>query len=211
MPSIKNWVVAKTHAWKWVQIADRMYVAARFLFWKGFPYEFALLGAHAIELYLKAYLIHRTGKYPIAHDLEEIYRKCMGLDDFFKDAALTGNFLLQPLPDNQQNSADLPWPHLTWTEYTRALRYPESLPPEQSRHGAIIMTGYSDCIRGGSCWTLDCIAHFTRQAIPRPKQEWDTIDMFLNGTGAIWATSSLQGNLEEIKESFLRGNQFFSS
>jgi len=211
MPRIKKWVVAKAHAWKWVQDADRIYVATRFLFWKGFPFEFALLGAHAIELYLKAYLIHRTGKYPIAHDLAKIYRECMGLDDFFNDEALTGNFLLQPLPDNPQNWAHLPWSHLTWTQYTRALRYPESLHPGQSPHGAIICTGYASCNRGGTCWTLDCIARFTRQAIPRPKQERDAIDNFLNGTGDIWAPSLPQGDLEDIRESFLRGNQFFSS
>lgn len=211
MPSIRNWLVAKLHAWEWVQNADRTYVAARFLFWKGFPCEFALLGAHAIELYLKAYLIHKTGKYPPVHDLAQIYTKCMGLDDFFKDEALTGHFFPQPLPDNPQNWAHLSWSHLTWTEYTRTLRYPESLPSEQSRHGAIIGTGYADCNRGGTCWTLDCIARFTRQAIPRPKQERDMIDNFLNGTGDIWALILPQGDSEDVRESFLRGNQFFNS
>jgi len=211
MALMKKWVVAKVSAWKWVQGADRTYVAARFLFWKGFPVEFALLGAHAIELYLKAYLIHRTGKYPIGHDLAKIYKECMELDDFFKDEALTGNFVVRPLSDDPQNWAHLPWSHLTWTEYTRALRYPESLRLGRGRHGAIISIGYASCTRGGTCWTLDCIARFTRQAVPRPKEERDVIDNFLNGTGDIWAANSPPGDLQEIRESFLRGNQFFRS
>lgn len=206
MPRIKRRLMAKVSPWKWVQSADQLYVAARFLSWKGFPFEFALLGAHAMELYLKAYLIHRTGRYPVSHDLDKIYEDCMELEDFFKDESLTGNFLPRPLPDTPENWTHLPWSHLTWTEYTWSLRYPESLPKGRRSKGAIIDTGYgSTCLR-----TLDCIAHFVRQAVPRLKGERDVIDNFINGTGDIWAANSPPGDLSEIRELFLRGNQFFS-
>jgi len=70
-------IEAKAKPYHWVQHADELYVAARFLFWKGFPFVFALLAAHVIELYLKAYLIHKVGKYPKTHDLSKIYKECL--------------------------------------------------------------------------------------------------------------------------------------
>lgn len=208
MPNIRQWKAAKENPWKWVQSADRVYVGARFLSWKGFPFEFALLGSHAMELYLKAYLIHRTGKYPWGHQLAKIYEECMKLDDFFRDESLAGNFLPISLPDTPENWTHAPWSQLTWTKFTRTLRYPES--PFQGRGGAIISTGSASCTHGGTCWALDCIAHFVRQAVPRPKEERDVIDNFLNGSGDIWAASSPPGDLQEIRELFIRGNQFFS-
>jgi hypothetical protein len=174
MPRIKRWLEAKASAYNWVQSADQLYVAVRFLYWKGFPFEFALLGAHAMELYLKAYLIQRTGKYPVSHDLGEIYKECMKLDDFFKDEFLSRRFLpiKPPLPDTEA----------TWTHYSGVLRYPEPLPREPRSKGAGIITGF-----GGTCRTLDCIAHFVKQAVPRLKGERDIIDDLINGDGYIWA------------------------
>ena len=135
------------------------------------------------------------------HDLDKIYEECMKLDNFFKDESLSRNFLPIKLllPDTAEN-----WSHLTWAEYIHALRYPESLPKGRRSKGAIISTGY-----GGTYRTLDCIAHFVRQDVPRPEEERDVIDNFVNGNGDIWAANA-PDELPEIRELFLRGNQFFS-
>lgn len=188
---------AKGSAYRWVQHADQIYVAVRFLYWKGFPFEFALFGAHVMELYLKAYLIHKTGKYPRTHDLGIIYKECMKYDDFFKDRSVWIHFLpvKQGLPDTEA----------TWTHYLETLRYPESLADERRPKGAGIIAGV-----GGTHRTLDCIAHFVREQVPQPAGDRDIIDDLINGDGYIWAIHS-HGNLPEIKELFLCDNEYFSS
>lgn len=196
MPQIERWKVAKASAYKWVQNTDRLYVAARFLSWKGFPFEFALLGAHAMELYLKAFLIHRTGRYPVSHDLKKIYEACMELDDFFKDEYLSRQFLPIKPP--------LPYIQATWTRYSDILRYPESLPEKPREGGVLVATGYR-----GTYETLDCIAYFVKRSVPRAEQERDIIDNLINGDGDIWAVNS-PDEWPEIRKLFLRGNQYFS-
>jgi hypothetical protein len=197
-------IQACEHPWEWVQKADGLYVAARFLYWKGFPLEFAVLGAHAIELYLKAFLIQRTNKYIANHNLGIIYQVCMALDDFFKDEALAGNFLRLPMPNSPEKWTHNPMSHLTWTEYTNNLRYPESLPNQPPRKGVVIPMGYSDCVRGGTCWSLDCIADFVKKHVSPLEGKRDVIDNLLYGTGDVWQVSD---DLQEIRELVLRGNQ----
>lgn len=185
---------AKANAYSWVQSADRIYVAARFLYWNGFPWEFGLLGAHAMELYLKAFLIHKTSEYPVGHDLEKIYKECMEHDDFFKEVSLLRHFLPSkpPLPDTES----------TWTHYSDVLRYPESLPQKARKIGAGVVIG-----AGGTCQTLDCIAYFVREAVPRLAGGLDVIDELINGGGYIWA--DLPDKLPEIRKWFLHENQHF--
>lgn len=197
MSSSMKWKPSRGSAYEWVQMADQRYVAARFLYWKGFHEEFALLGAHAMELYLKAYLIHKTGKYPEGHHLDEIYKECMKYDDFFKNESLRIHFLLikPPLPDKEA----------TWTHYSEVLRYPEPLPGRPRPRGAGVITG-----AGGTCETLDCIAHFVREAVDRPPGHRDVIDDLINGDGYIWAIHS-PSNLPEIRKLLLYHNQYFSS
>ncbi|MGM0686981.1 MAG: HEPN domain-containing protein [Promethearchaeati archaeon] len=197
--STPRWETAEGSAYHWVQKADQIYVAARFLYWKGFPWEFALLGAHAMELYLKAFLIHKTHKYPKTHDVSVIYKECMKHEDFFKDETLRRHFLplKPPLPDYQA----------TWINYSDILRYPESLPrsPRPRPRGAGVIIG-----AGGTCQTLDCIAHFVREAIPRLAEIRDVLDDLVNGDGYIWSMDPF-GNLPEIRRAFLQENQYFGS
>jgi len=189
-------VEAKASSYAWVQRADELYVAARFLYWKGFPFAFALLGAHVMELYLKAYLIHKVGKYPKSHDLGRIYEECLKHDNFFDEESLRRHFLplKPPLPGTQA----------TWTHYLEVLRYPESLPNVPRPAGAGLITGY-----GGTCQTLDCVAHFVKQAVPRLKGERDIIDDIINGDGYIWAIHAPDGG-QEIRELFLHDNNYFT-
>jgi len=189
-------IKAKGSAYHWIQHADQIYVAARFLYWKGFPFEFALLGAHVIELYLKAYLIHKTGEYPEGHELDKIYEECMKHDDFFNEKSLCGHFLPIKPP--------LPAKEATWTYYSHILRYPESLPGRSRPKGVGVVVGV-----GGTIQTLDCISHFVRQAVPRKGGERDIIDDLINGDGYIWAVHAPDGG-EEIRESFLRDNNYFT-
>ncbi len=189
-------IKAKGSAYHWIQHADRIYVAARFLYWKGFPFEFTLLGAHVIELYLKAYLIHKTGEYPKRHKLDKIYEECMKHDDFFNEKSLCVHFLPIKPP--------LPTREATWTHYVEVLRYPESLPNMPRPAGAGVITGY-----GGTCQTLDCIAHFVKQAVLRLKGERDIIDDLINGDGYTWAIHASDGG-QEIRELFLCDNNYFA-
>ena len=113
-------ITANESAFEWAQHGHRLYVPARFLFMNGFRYNGVLVGAHAIEIYLKAFLIHTTQKYPPVHDLADLYRRCMELNPFFQDEQLSRYFLLE-----QQEVA---LAHELWGNYAPNLRYPELLP-----------------------------------------------------------------------------------
>ncbi len=193
---IVKYVVAKAKPYQWVQQADELYVAARFLYWKGFPFVFALLGAHVMELYLKAYLIQKVGEYPKSHDLGMIYKECLKYDNFFNEESLRIHFLpiKPPLPDTEAS----------WTHYLEVFRYPESLHEVPRPGGAFVITG-----TGGTCETLDRIAHFVKQTVPRLKGERDIIDDLINGDGYKWAIHAPDGG-KEIRESFLLHNYYFT-
>lgn len=152
--------------------------------------EFALFGAHVMELYLKAYLIYKTGKYPLTHEIDRIYEACIEYDDFFKDESLSKHFLST---------------EKTWASYSHALRYPESLPHQPKPGGIGLIFGV-----GGTHQTLDCIAHFVRGTVPRPAGHVDVIDELINSDGRRWMMYSPE-NLPEIRELFLRDNPYFSS
>ncbi|MFH0765286.1 MAG: HEPN domain-containing protein, partial [Calditrichota bacterium] len=153
----KDWRQPRKSAFEWTQDAHKLYITARLLYWKNFPFQFALLGAHAIELYLKAFLINKVGKYPNVHFLDAMYRECTKYDSFFNDESLSSSFL----PEKARKE-DLPE---LWCNYTEQLRYPESLIGKPLPTKASV---YYAINSAGTCESLDCIAHFMHQAILQP-------------------------------------------
>jgi HEPN domain-containing protein len=151
--SSAKWEKAKVIPYQWVLYADERYVAARFLYWKNFPFDFALLGAHALELYLKAYLINKTSKYPRTHDLRKLVELCTHHHDFFKS-------ILQELKVSP-----------TWITHLEMFRYPESSPDVDRPSGSAII----GAAVGGTIELLDKVASFVRGEVPRPEEYRDTI------------------------------------
>ena len=143
-----KWHKAVRDAHEWLYNADHFYVAARYLYWKGLIQEFGFLGAHAIELYLKAYLIEKTGSYPEGHQLIKIYGECQKYDEFFQDETLSANFISRE--DNSTIGTD-------WPRYIDAIKYPEPLP----KYGANKPVMYSVTLRHSHI-SLDQIASFVR-------------------------------------------------
>jgi len=115
-----EWHESKESEITWVCWADRFYITARTLYWKNIIYICMLLGAHAIELYLKAFLIYKHGKYMGGHNLVLLYRECQKLDSFFNDKNIAKHFVgrdtaIQRIPEQ-------------WADYSDIVRYPEALP-----------------------------------------------------------------------------------
>lgn len=204
----------KKTAYEWVQFGHQQYVAARILYWKGFIYNFALLGAHALEIYLKAFIIHKTSKYSPGHDLEKFYRECMELDDFFCDELLSSHFLPEKIPPSAMPEC--------WPNYLKLLRYPESLQEDFKSPGFGILSG-SDS--PGTCKSLDQIAFFMYNSVPHDddkssfrvnivegttETDVNVIDDLLNGKGYYWSLGTPE-NSAEIIELFLRHNPLFST
>ena len=192
-----NWpeVTAKAHLW--LYCADHFYVAARYLYWKGLIREFAFLGAHAIELYLKAYLIQKTDCYPEGHDLVQIYSECMEHDMFFLDKSLRECFRLRD--DNVSSGTD-------WPLYIDAIKYPEYLPSQKQRGKKF--RPYAIGL-GLSHNSLDQIASFVRRNIKIPSNTVDYIEELLNKEYLTGELAREMGSLDEIRESFLRENDCF--
>jgi len=63
---------------------------------------------------------------------------------------------------------------------------------------------------GDTCQSLDRVAHFVRATIPRPDGARDVIKDIMDNYGYIWSLGSPE-NAAEIKELFLRDNQYFTS
>lgn len=184
-----KWIKPTKSAFKWAQHAHKHYITARFLYWKNFPFQSALLGAHAMELYMKAFLIHKIGKYPSGHFLDAIYRECMKYDQFFNNESLSSSKL--------------------WRNYTELLRYPEPLTtrllPEKVTVDYTINSA-------GTCETLDSMAYFIYDTI-QPLNVADgenVIDEVLAGRGYRFGLGFPE-NAPEIKELFLRDNHYFTS
>ena len=196
----KDWMQAKKNAWEWIQSGHKQYIATKILYWKGFSLQFALVGAHAMELYLKGFLIHKTGKYPRGHALDAIYRECMKYDPFFDNAHLIVHFLPESIYDNVLPER--------WTNYVEHIRYPESL-VEKPLPGFVIETG-TDC--SGTCDSLDQVAYFMHKNIPQPQKmvgDNSVIDKLLTGKGYLWNVRRRE-NAAEIIELFLRYNKYFT-
>ena len=186
----RRMITAKRNAYDWIQHADELYIPVRFLLCKGFDREFVLLGAFVMELYLKAFLIYKTGKYPQIHWLDEIYEMCIEHDEFFKDKSLMRDMVSPELK--------------TWPRHTDLLRYPE--PFGDKRKYRWTMWG-TDSHR-----TLDRIAHFVRTTVPRPENSLDTISEFLSGsTWGSRRTTYAEQDWLEIRECFLKDNEDFQN
>lgn len=200
----KDWRSARKSAFEWVQRGHQQYIAARILYWKYLSFQFALLGAHAMELYLKAFLIDKVGKYPKGtrgHFLDAIYRECMKYDPFFNDESLSSHFL-------PEKAAKVAAPEL-WCNYVERLRYPESL-VNKPLPGFVVIYG-SDS--PGSCETLDRIAHFMYQKIPQPPHILgcgSVIDEVLAGHGYLYQLGQPE-NASEIIDLLLRRNHYFTA
>lgn len=185
---------AKRDAYSWVQYADQIYIAVRFLWWRGFYREFALFGAHAMELYLKAYLVHKTGEYPVTHELTDILEMCGKHDDFFKNDELVLN-IAGPMA-------------ISWRIYWHMLRYPESLSDQPDRRYYGWATGDQ-----GTHRILDVIAQHVRETVPRPQGSKDEIDIFINH-GEKWLFLRRDITMDDWLENrkwFLHDNPYFAS
>jgi len=189
-----KWHKAETDIHLWLYSADHFYVAARYLYWKGLTQEFAFLGAHAIELYLKAYLIMKKGSYPEGHELIEIYEECQKYDEFFKDETLSSYFITKE--DKYTNGTD-------WPKYIDAIKYPEPLPKHRDKKSVPY-----GIILGHSHVSLDQIASFVRTNII-PSRTVDYIRELLDKNYCHGELVHVCGSLNEIKEAFLRENDYF--
>jgi len=189
-----KWQKSKVGAHKWVYYADHVYVAARYLYWKGLVREFALLGAHAIELYLKAYLIQKTGNFPIGHDLVCLHRACMDYDDFFKEEFIVRIFT--PMEPDYGTGIE-------WIRYVNTIKYPEAVPGQKRFH----MYGVSSA----SYHSLDEIAAFVKRNIDTPPRAVDTIENLLKTETGIYIEEWVheRGTLDEVRKFFLQDNKYF--
>ncbi len=188
-----KWHKSKVGASYWVINADYVYVAARYLYWKGLIREFALLGAHAIELYLKVYLIQKTDTFPQGHNLVNIYQACMDYDDFFKEESIRK--LFEPPKPRHTLGTD-------WVKYVDIIKYPEALPSQKRLEEYAI-------VLGGSHYSLDQIADFVRRNVDRPERQVDVVESLLKTDHYHGELVDKCGNLDEIREAFLRENDYF--
>ncbi len=101
---------ARSHAYRWMRLADRRYITARFLFRKGLLEDFALTGAFAFELYLKAFIVQMHRSFSVHHKLTALCDTCRQSDDFFE------RFVNDP-----------DWEY-GWPAYWDMYRYPEPIP-----------------------------------------------------------------------------------
>ena len=196
-----KWVKPTKSAFEWAQHAHKHYITARFLYWKNFPFQSALLGAHAMELYMKAFLIHKIGKYPSGHFLDAIYRECMKYDQFFNNESLSSSFLSGKRPRNNLSKL--------WRNYTELLRYPEPLTTKPLPEKVTIDYTINSA---GTCETLDSMAYFIYDTI-QPLNVADgenVIDEVLAGCGYRFGLG-FRENIAEIKALFLRDNHYFTS
>jgi len=193
-----KWHKSEKGAYAWLRNADHFYVAARYLYWKGLVETFAFLGAHAIELYLKAYLIQKTGCYPEGHDLIKIYNECRNHDEFFNDKSLSEHFI--PREDSVYTGTD-------WSRYLDAIKYPEFLPIQRDRGKKWQSYGISF---GFSHKSLDQIAHLIRQRIGIPEGTVGTAEALLNSNPLnAFFIGTVIGSFSEIKQAFYRENEYF--
>lgn len=179
---------ARAQGYKWLHYADLRYITTRYLFWKGFRSDFALTGASAFELYLKAYIVERNASFSLSHDLSQLCKTCQGLDVFF-----------------ERYTSDPDW-EKGWPAYWQMYRYPEPAPGKMS--GGFIYVGLQQLEQ------LDELADFVRDKIDYPlimrssSAYGDAIDHLINAT-ARGPASFPDGDTEEIKETFLKNNKFF--
>lgn len=182
---------------------------------KGFRINGVLIGAHALEIYLKAFLIQKTGTYIKGHDLADYYRKCMELDSFFQDEQLSRYFL----PEKQPEALA----HNLWGDYIPALRYPECLPGQPKISGVYVESASNTA---GTFESLDRVAHFMYKNMStgkkltgfvffpgtgesKEKLQSNVIDDFLCGDGYLWFLGT-QENAAELIETFLLNNKYFT-
>ena len=158
-----GWVTSRTDALLWIRIADRFYISARFLIWETFTYfpiglTAFYLGAHAIELYLKALLIHHTGKFLSGHDIELLFSECKKYDDFFKDDEISKYF---------KSKSDPKKPTQSWADYTGFLKYPEDLPQKKESAFGVIFT-WEGSFESSTFGSLDKIVAHIHETIVLP-------------------------------------------
>jgi len=182
---------------KWVVWADRFYVTARFLYWNKFIYNSALFGAHAIELYLKAFLIFKTGEYIKGHELGTIYRECQQLDPFFKDDSLSKYFL-------SEKKAKVLMPEF-WPNYAEYIRYPESLPTQEDKRKSFGFISGSDT--AGTLKSLDRISGFIHKTIVLPQNAEGVFKDLFDGYGNHHSLGETE-NKDVIIQCLLKDNPY---
>jgi len=70
---------------KWLKFAKDGIRSAEVLLPEGIFNMVCLHSQQAVEKSLKAFLRHRENKVPYIHDLEELCKRCMGLDEGFSE------------------------------------------------------------------------------------------------------------------------------
>jgi HEPN domain-containing protein len=141
----------------WVYTADSSYMAARLLCFTGFiSGESPVLAHHAVEKYLKGYLVSNgvkiiKGSSAWGHDLSKLAKVCEDYDN---------DFNIDPLKRR-----------LAYLErYFYYVRYPSELP---DRGGITLWIGFDSIIQ-----PLDEIVAFVRPRIALMKEEWQNSDIF---------------------------------
>ena len=143
---------ARSHAYRWMRLADRRYITARFLFRKGLLEDLALTGAFAFELYLKAFIVQMHRSFSVHHKLTALCDTCRQSDDFFE------RFVNDP-----------DWEY-GWPAYWDMYRYPEPIPGNR--------TGGKTYIGSHELQQLDELAHFVRQRVDVPQDQRGSIGVF---------------------------------
>lgn len=183
-------VKAEQPAYRWVCYADGRYITARFLFWKGAFDDFALIGAHAFEMYLKAYIVDKTGSFPPIHDLSKLCKTCGGHDPFF-DTLL-----------------ESPKWSRTWPIYWEFLRYPESLAGVDR---PTLMEVGLDTVQ-----QLDGLAYYVKSAVPNQAPAGSVFGDVIQAVTKITLPIPMlvpvgtEAELVEFRSLFLQQNQHFS-
>lgn len=175
----------------WVRSADEAYITARFLYHKGFTWPATWIGALAMELYAKAYLVKMGGTYRKGHDLTELFELCCQHTDFFRQ------FLENP------NWAQM------WPLYWDAMRYPEKV--DKSWQGFTMVFGAG---KGTLIDDLDAVSHFVRQEISIPKGTDDPLHNLLEREERPfrWSHSdAVYPNSEEIRALLVKDNRYLAT
>ena len=182
---------AKSPPYRWVCYADGRYITARFLYWKGMLDDFALVGAHAFEMYLKAFIAHKTGSFSSTHNLQQLCQTCGKYDPFF--LTLLGS------PD---------WSR-TWPVYWGFLRYPEPLPSVGSPP-TVMAVGFDNLRQ------LDSLAAHVKSCVPNPapagSHYGDVVLSVIRRTRPISGLVPItcEEDLDEVRVLLLRENEYFS-
>ncbi len=185
---------------QWLIWADRFYVSSRLLFWNDDLFMSAYLGAHAIELYLKTYLISKRSEFLTGHNINQLFDECRQYDDFFSNPNIAQYFTNEVTI----NGKNILWSN--WNDYVNIFKYPEDLPSvENPRKNAFTITRG---IRATIFWCLDEIACFIHQEIDDliPGKQRVFVDL-INGVG----DSHGYFNSENILNSLFKENSKLSA